>query len=155
MSEIICIGAMYNCKNTEESFGEICVKCNKCGRFNPLSARDYENAAGYWQKVKQELISEEGCGEAIEMCDLAITALTEKAEREQNGGWISVADRLPEYNKIHHTDYYLVVDKFKRHYEARHHDYWHSSVWTTASGKLIDFITHWKPLPQPPKEARG
>ncbi|KGO12245.1 hypothetical protein NZ45_18835 [Clostridium botulinum] len=22
-----------NCKNLESSFGEICVKCNKCGRF--------------------------------------------------------------------------------------------------------------------------
>lgn len=23
-----------NCKNLSESYGEICVKCNKCGRFD-------------------------------------------------------------------------------------------------------------------------
>lgn len=27
------IGALENCKNPD-SFGEICVKCNKCGRFD-------------------------------------------------------------------------------------------------------------------------
>ena len=25
---------LENCKNIQESFGEICVRCNKCGRFN-------------------------------------------------------------------------------------------------------------------------
>lgn len=23
-----------DCKNPEESYGEICVKCNRCGRFD-------------------------------------------------------------------------------------------------------------------------
>jgi len=23
-----------DCKNKQESYGEICVKCNKCGRFD-------------------------------------------------------------------------------------------------------------------------
>ena len=27
------ISPMYGCKNLKESYGEICVKCNKCGRF--------------------------------------------------------------------------------------------------------------------------
>ncbi|AJD29300.1 hypothetical protein N496_19300 (plasmid) [Clostridium botulinum A2B3 87] len=27
-----------NCKNLESSFGEICVKCNKCGRFEKQQA---------------------------------------------------------------------------------------------------------------------
>ena len=26
--------ALDNCKNLESSYGEICVRCNKCGRFN-------------------------------------------------------------------------------------------------------------------------
>ncbi|HUW46157.1 MAG TPA: hypothetical protein VMW50_10240 [Dehalococcoidia bacterium] len=26
---------MPNCKNLAETYGEICVKCNKCHRFNP------------------------------------------------------------------------------------------------------------------------
>ena len=29
----IDISPMDGCKNMIESFGEICVKCNKCGRF--------------------------------------------------------------------------------------------------------------------------
>lgn len=28
------IGALGNCLNLEASLGEICVHCNKCGRFN-------------------------------------------------------------------------------------------------------------------------
>lgn len=27
-------GVREDCKNLKESYGEICVKCNKCGRFN-------------------------------------------------------------------------------------------------------------------------
>ena len=27
-------GALDNCKNPMESFGEICVHCNQCGRFD-------------------------------------------------------------------------------------------------------------------------
>lgn len=30
----ICISALDECKNLEQSFGEICVRCNKCGRFD-------------------------------------------------------------------------------------------------------------------------
>lgn len=30
----ISLAVMDGCKNLEESFGEICVRCNKCGRFN-------------------------------------------------------------------------------------------------------------------------
>lgn len=34
MSAITCRSALKNCKNPHESMGEICVLCNKCGRFN-------------------------------------------------------------------------------------------------------------------------
>ncbi len=27
-----------DCKNLEESYGEICVRCNKCGRFDKEEA---------------------------------------------------------------------------------------------------------------------
>jgi hypothetical protein len=30
----ISYGVTDDCKNLEESYGEICVKCNKCGRFD-------------------------------------------------------------------------------------------------------------------------
>ena len=29
-----CIGVIEDCQNVEESYGEICVHCNKCGRFD-------------------------------------------------------------------------------------------------------------------------
>ena len=31
--KLIDMGAIQNCQNLEESYGEICVKCNKCRRF--------------------------------------------------------------------------------------------------------------------------
>ena len=31
---LTCIGVSSECVNLEESFGEICVKCNGCGRFD-------------------------------------------------------------------------------------------------------------------------
>lgn len=35
MSNIhVSYGVTDDCKNLEESYGEICVKCNKCGRFD-------------------------------------------------------------------------------------------------------------------------
>lgn len=33
MSGIICKSVMENCQNSYDSFGEICVGCNCCGRF--------------------------------------------------------------------------------------------------------------------------
>lgn len=32
---ICCFGALDDCQNLDESYGEICVRCNKCGRFGP------------------------------------------------------------------------------------------------------------------------
>ena len=34
----ISIRVTYDCKNLEESYGEICVRCNKCGRFDEEKA---------------------------------------------------------------------------------------------------------------------
>jgi len=31
----VCIGIAKDCKNLYESYGEICVGCNCCGRFDP------------------------------------------------------------------------------------------------------------------------
>jgi hypothetical protein len=32
--EFLDYSAEFGCLNLEESYGEICVKCNKCGRWN-------------------------------------------------------------------------------------------------------------------------
>ena len=56
------------------------------------------------------------------------------------GGWISVKDRLPE--KYGH---YLVI---------RDNGFMSVDTWTRHShwGKAVCKITHWMPLPEPPKE---
>ena len=32
-------GVSKDCKNKKESYGEICVRCNKCGRFDKDGTR--------------------------------------------------------------------------------------------------------------------
>lgn len=62
--------------------------------------------------------------------------------------WISVDDRLPErgirvltYNRDRTMDIDLVISA-----SAKHSEYWLSARATR------DTVTHWQPLPQPPKE---
>jgi len=39
----IDIGVAADCKNLKESYGEICVKCNECGRFEKSVEKKAEN----------------------------------------------------------------------------------------------------------------
>lgn len=83
----------------------------------------------------------------VKAYDLAIAALTEKTKRERNGGWISVADRLPEEGQsaiAYFVNGFCHLVKFKNDKWEHHHRIICNST-----------ITHWQPLPQPPKEARG
>lgn len=36
-------GVTENCQNLEDSYGEICVKCNKCGRFDEQREEKHDN----------------------------------------------------------------------------------------------------------------
>lgn len=36
----ISLAVIDECKNLEESFGEICVRCNECGRFDGAGSED-------------------------------------------------------------------------------------------------------------------
>jgi len=38
----ICLSAREDCKNLEDSWGEICVRCNKCGRLDDQEEDDAE-----------------------------------------------------------------------------------------------------------------
>ena len=40
MSGIVCRSVMENCQNCMDSYGEICVGCNCCGRIDPKTAND-------------------------------------------------------------------------------------------------------------------
>ena len=65
--------------------------------------------------------------------------------------WISVEDRLPEYSNDGFADAVLVTDGF-----VQHMAYFVGGEWRFAeSGEIKEpmwyRITHWMPLPQPPK----
>ncbi|OOF50706.1 hypothetical protein BKK52_00735 [Rodentibacter trehalosifermentans] len=68
---------------------------------------------------------------------------------KENNGWISVIDRLPEEG----VDVIVYSDYAKAVFVA-----WLScednTCFTDENGDygLIDEITHWQPLPEPPKE---
>ena len=65
--------------------------------------------------------------------------------------WISVENRLPEYSNDGFADAVLVTDGF-----VQHMAYFVGGEWRFAeSGEIKEpmwyRITHWMPLPQPPK----
>lgn len=61
--------------------------------------------------------------------------------------WISIKDRLPErYKRV------LVLTKFNMHFEAHHHGE-EIPEWEDNNCVPLDDITHWMPLPNPPKES--
>ena len=65
--------------------------------------------------------------------------------------WISVDDRLPEYSNDGFADAVLVTDGF-----VQHMAYFVGGEWRFAeSGEIKEpmwyRITHWMPLPEPPK----
>lgn len=65
--------------------------------------------------------------------------------------WISVKDRLPEYSNDGFADAVLVTDGF-----VQHMAYFVGGEWRFAeSGEIKEpmwyRITHWMPIPQPPK----
>lgn len=70
------------------------------------------------------------------------------------GGWISCSDRMPEDTKmllafsqgeIVAAYWNLVVNPI---------DYKKYRAFTYLSGNILDDVTHWMPLPEPPKEVR-
>ena len=111
----------------------------------------------------------------IEAMSMAIAALREKREREnQKPQWISVKNRLPE--KLEPVNIVWVNRKPERYY-AEIEDkpfvatgyYWNDKWWwysATCEDYLAEYgrsdvdavdeaieITHWMPLPEPPKGA--
>ncbi|MBR0530027.1 MAG: DUF551 domain-containing protein [Ruminococcus sp.] len=64
-----------------------------------------------------------------------------------DSGWISVKERLPENDGL-----YIVCKTVRGHqisFEAR----WKGNKWLSViKNNQLDYITHWQPLPGPPKE---
>ena len=89
-------------------------------------------------------------------CDQKIESLADDVMDIISNGvtvqeWISVKDRLPEYSNDGFADAVLVTDGF-----VQHMAYFVGGEWRFAeSGEIKEpmwyRITHWMPLPQPPK----
>lgn len=45
-------GVIKDCKNLEMSYGEICVKCNKCGRFKTGNTHYVKTLVRYFKDTK-------------------------------------------------------------------------------------------------------
>ena len=67
---------------------------------------------------------------------------------KQKSGWISVEDRLPEKEGVYlvHTTYNIIETEV--FYISKHDDI---SYWWDLDG----MVTHWMPLPEPPKMKGG
>ena len=68
----VSYGVTDDCKNLEESYGEICVRCNKCGRFDEEKAENDKEeiktpkAAEFYSKELLDLANEPPSAEELE-----------------------------------------------------------------------------------------
>jgi hypothetical protein len=64
------------------------------------------------------------------------------------GEWISVKDRLPDYEAevlIYSPETLIDLGSYS----------WRFERWRGSSGALVEGITHWMPLPEPPESGGG
>lgn len=67
-------------------------------------------------------------------------------EAEPDKGWISVKDRLPENDGL-----YIVCKTVKGH-QISFEAHWKGNKWlSVVKNNQLDYVTHWMPLPEPPK----
>ena len=68
-------------------------------------------------------------------------------EVQPDNGWISVEDRLPENDGLY------IVCKTVRGHQISFEAHWKGNKWlSVVKSNQLDCITHWQPLPKPPKE---
>jgi len=69
--------------------------------------------------------------------------------RAEQSAWISVEDRLPELNKEVLVVWTDGVFGFATRIETKYHE----ERWNWETAALVETITHWQPLIEPPKAA--
>ena len=85
---------------------------------------------------------------ALQAAD-AIEVLSEKENTTPR--WIPVTERLPEADGYDARGYavpYLVMNGWMRVTARRTKDYWV----LFGNSTVLEYVTHWMPLPEPPKE---
>ena len=131
-------GAEYG-YNIKENVNEKLVEALK--KIREISLEDFEWAVG---------------SPSMAINSIAKEAILSASNQENNEGWIGVEDRLPMVGK-----YYLVFDGENIQRALYKKQEWYLETGRTISGKLThafsrdnwtEFVTHWMPLPNPPKE---
>lgn len=70
------------------------------------------------------------------------------------GGWISCSDRMPEDTKMLLAFSQGEIVAAYWNWVVNPIDYKKYRAFTYLSGNILDDVTHWMPLPEPPKEVR-
>ena len=137
--------------------------CEEVAERNETSAITYKNCKEIKTNMYEKLTAEKAESDCIQCAaDHRQLAewLTELKER-RSGGWISVKDRLPDTSEkglgVMYSDCCLVCDSYGWCGMAYYMTDDKESGWefADAQNKLkIDWteITHWQPLPEPPKD---
>ena len=112
--------------------------------------RDYETIKGLLRGIAAGFRAK-GNVHASKTCDEAADAIEELLDelttiRKQFPRWISVEERLP-----HYLDYVLCVNKFGIQMVGYLTDYKEGGFRCESGMDSCDYITHWMPLPTPPK----
>ena len=83
-----------------------------------------------------------------DLLKLGIDEVLRLAKIGQRMQWVNVGERLPEHNQI--VD---VIYDHRRETDVLFTDLgWNQYFWNPEMGRFIDGVTHWMPLPEPPKE---
>lgn len=125
--------------------------------------KKHENSLNYWIKKAassschsfdiDDMCSEHGA--AINYCE-SIIEMLENAHAKKNPEWVSVEDRLPPYeweqNALMATQDVLAINGDGQMFVGYFKVWKYDGSYRFDDGFDHDDITHWMPLPQPPKE---
>ena len=119
--------------------------CEECPYMNP-DTEDYDGCSDNGKKLAADalaLIQQLEEEKARLDCTITLLAGTVKHLRETAPRWISVKDRLPaDYQEaLVIFNYELIAVRFFCH-----------GKWYSNGYEEKDTVTHWMPLPEPPKE---
>lgn len=101
--------------------------------LDPATTREALRPYDY-DAYKQRQVVDEACRVAVD-----------ELRKQQNNGWISVKDRLPEDDTMQ-----LVVAKAKNGNRSINRA-WHDRQGWHGSGSMAG-VTHWRPLPELPED---
>ena len=85
-----------------------------------------------------------------DVIELLVGALRDALDKQSK--WISVEERLPEMYEDGSADIVLVTDGQFIHMAAYSNEKWYFAECGEMKEPMFYKVTHWMPLPEPPKE---